>query len=87
MYTCTLSLLILSCVYTTTTLSFAPPKTSTQRTTSASLSVVADFNVVANMERGVGGRIEDAFAASKEKGEAAFVTFVTAGYPASEGTS
>jgi tryptophan synthase alpha subunit len=27
------------------------------------------------------GRIENAFAAAKERGEAAFVTFVTAGYP------
>jgi tryptophan synthase len=37
------------------------------------------------MERGLGGRIEDAFAISKERGEAAFVTFITAGYPAKEG--
>jgi hypothetical protein len=39
------------------------------------------------MERGVGGRIEDAFASAKERGEAAFVTFVTAGYPTAKGTS
>lgn len=39
----------------------------------------------ANMQRGMGGRIEDAFAAAKDKGEAAFVSFVTAGYPAAEG--
>ena len=39
----------------------------------------------ADMERGMGGRIEEAFAAAKEKGEAAFVTFITAGYPAKEG--
>jgi tryptophan synthase alpha subunit len=38
------------------------------------------------MERGVGGRIEAAFEAAKEKGEAAFVTFITAGYPTSQGT-
>lgn len=37
------------------------------------------------MERGVGGRIEDAFAAAKERGEAAFITFVTAGYPSAKG--
>jgi tryptophan synthase len=37
------------------------------------------------MERGVGGRIEDAFASAKERGEAAFVTFVTAGYPTAKG--
>ena len=29
--------------------------------------------------------LEEAFAAAKEKGEAAFVTFVTAGYPKAEG--
>jgi len=39
----------------------------------------------ANMQRGVGGRIEEAFAAAKERGEAAFVSFVTAGYPGPEG--
>ena len=39
----------------------------------------------ADMERGIGGRIEDAFQAAKEKSEAAFVTFITAGYPAKEG--
>ena len=37
------------------------------------------------MERGVGGRIEAAFEAAKEKGEAAFVTFITAGYPNAQG--
>jgi tryptophan synthase len=40
----------------------------------------------ANMQRGVGGRIEEAFAAAKERGEAAFVSFVTAGYPGPEDT-
>lgn len=39
------------------------------------------------MERGIGGRIEDAFAAAKESGEAAFITFVTAGYPCADGKS
>ena len=34
---------------------------------------------------GYGGRIEEAFASAKAKGEAAFVTFVTAGYPRAEG--
>lgn len=38
------------------------------------------------MERGVGGRIENAFADAKERGEAAFITFVTAGYPSAKGT-
>jgi hypothetical protein len=46
-----------------------------------------EIPAVSDMERGVGGRIEDAFAAAKEKGEAAFVTFVTAGYPTSDGAS
>ena len=33
----------------------------------------------------MGGRIENAFAAAKERHEAAFVTFVTAGYPSAKG--
>jgi hypothetical protein len=37
------------------------------------------------MERGMGGRIEEAFATAKERGEAAFVSFVTAGYPSAKG--
>ena len=37
------------------------------------------------MERGFGGRIVDAFANAKEKNEAAFITFVTAGYPTPQG--
>jgi tryptophan synthase alpha subunit len=37
------------------------------------------------MEQGVGGRIEAAFEASKEKGEAAFISFITAGYPTAQG--
>lgn len=40
---------------------------------------------VAAMRRGMSGRIEESFAAAKEAGRAAFVTFVTAGYPRSEG--
>lgn len=40
---------------------------------------------VESMPRGMGGRIEEAFKAAKENGEAAFVTFVTAGYPTKEG--
>ncbi|KAG7362832.1 tryptophan synthase subunit beta [Nitzschia inconspicua] len=38
------------------------------------------------MERGVGGRIEAAFEAAKERGEAAFVSFITAGYPTAKDT-
>ena len=40
---------------------------------------------VTAMKRGIGGRIEESFAAAKAAGRAAFVTFVTAGYPRSEG--
>jgi hypothetical protein len=40
-----------------------------------------------DMERGVGGRIEAAFEAAKNKGEAAFITFITAGYPNPQGRS
>ena len=45
----------------------------------------AESRAVSDMQRGMRGRIEDAFAAAKEKGEAAFVTFVTAGYPTAQG--
>lgn len=38
------------------------------------------------MERGMGNRIEDAFASAKASGEAAFITFVTAGYPTAQGS-
>lgn len=37
------------------------------------------------MARGLNGRIEEAFASAKERGEAAFVTFVTAGFPSKDG--
>ncbi len=44
----------------------------------------------ANGAHGAGGanrdRIVRAFASAKERGEAAFVTFVTAGYPTARGT-
>ena len=40
---------------------------------------------VADMRRGMGGRLEDAFAEARERNEAAFVAFVTAGYPAAKG--
>jgi len=42
---------------------------------------------VKSMARGHDGRIEEAFAKCKERGEAAFVTFVTAGFPVKEGES
>lgn len=40
---------------------------------------------VSEMRRGHNGRLEASFAAAKEKGEAAFITFITAGYPRKEG--
>ena len=40
---------------------------------------------ISELGRGMGGRIEEAFASAKRRGEAAFVTFVTAGYPSKEG--
>ena len=43
------------------------------------------MSVTSQMQRGHNGRIEEAFAKCKEKGEAAFVTFVTAGFPSKEG--
>jgi hypothetical protein len=42
---------------------------------------------VQDMERGHGGRIEAAFEAAKLKGEAAFIPFITAGYPSAQGRS
>ena len=77
--------------------SFSTPKTfgkvavsgnnqNLQRHIDSALRVAsADTISVADMERGVGGRIEAAFEAAKEKGEAAFVTFITAGYPNAKG--
>jgi hypothetical protein len=52
---------------------------------SAFNAATVDIPDFADMERGFGGRIEEAFAASKEAGEAAFVTFITAGYPCAAG--
>jgi hypothetical protein len=43
-------------------------------------------SAASTMKGGQGGRIEDAFRAAKAKGEAAFITFVTAGYPTAQGT-
>jgi hypothetical protein len=51
---------------------------------SANLDTISASNT---MKGGQGGRIEDAFRAAKAKGEAAFITFVTAGYPTAHGTS
>lgn len=46
-----------------------------------------DKMAVTDMERGIGGRIEAAFESAKVKGEAAFITFITAGYPNAQGRS
>ena len=54
---------------------------------SARLVASTETTSPTDLERGMGGRIEEAFAAAKERGEAAFVTFVTAGYPTADGTS
>ena len=43
------------------------------------------MSAVESMQRGHNGRIEEAFAKAKERGEAAFVTFVTAGFPEKDG--
>lgn len=40
----------------------------------------------AEMSRGYDGRLEATFAAAKDKGESAFITFITAGYPRAEDT-
>jgi len=44
------------------------------------------MSAVESMQRGHNGRIEEAFAKAKERGEAAFVTFVTAGFPDKDDT-
>ena len=52
-----------------------------------SLLAVSTFDDIAitDMQRGIGGRLEDAFQSAKERDEAAFVAFVTAGYPRAQG--
>ena len=54
------------------------------KTTTHSSNSAREMNV-SEMKRGNGGRIEDAFASAKSKGEAAFVSFLTAGYPSAKG--
>mmetsp|Transcript_16412 Transcript_16412/g.33722 ORF Transcript_16412/g.33722 Transcript_16412/m.33722 type:complete len:728 (-) Transcript_16412:86-2269(-) len=54
---------------------------------SIQLNVAASESIaVSDMERGMGGRLEEAFETAKSKGEAAFVAFITAGYPTKEDT-
>lgn len=51
------------------------------------LNVAAsEITSVSDMERGMGGRLEEAFETAKSKGEAAFVAFITAGYPKKDDT-
>lgn len=73
---------------TQSSLAFTPSAFQASTTVKSSALNVAAVEApsVADMERGVGGRIEEAFASAKEKGEAAFVTFVTAGYPTADDT-
>ena len=52
---------------------------------STKISIDRKMSAVQSMERGLNGRIEEAFAQAKERGEAAFVTFVTAGFPEKNG--
>jgi hypothetical protein len=48
---------------------------------------VADLSTKSssNIENIMSGRIEQAFVDAKARGEAAFITFVTAGYPSAKG--
>ncbi len=50
-----------------------------------STNSIRNMSAVQSMQRGHNGRIEEAFAQAKERGEAAFVTFCTAGFPVKEG--
>ena len=77
------SLLLIGLLTSSVTTAFTPA-THARPVTKLNVATTAPPSI-ADMERGVGGRIEEAFAAAKEKGEAAFVTFVTAGYPTKEG--
>jgi hypothetical protein len=67
-----------------------PPNETGQRSPGVRpLHVSANLDTASaasTMKGGQGGRIEDAFRAAKAKGEAAFITFVTAGYPTAQGT-
>lgn len=56
-----------------------------QSNNSTNISINRNMSEVQSMQRGHNGRIEEAFAQAKERGEAAFVTFCTAGFPVKEG--
>ncbi len=60
----------------------------TKLSNSTNYNIIKQNNMssaIESMPRGIDGRIEEAFAKCKERGEAAFVTFVTAGFPVKEG--
>lgn len=59
--------------------------TSINSTKYSTLNTTQFAKMSSSMARGYNGRIEAAFAAAKDRGEAAFVTFVTAGFPTKEG--
>jgi len=61
--------------------------TKLQQYNNSTNSINRKMSAVQSMERGHNGRIEEAFAQAKERGEAAFVTFVTAGFPEKDGES
>lgn len=60
--------------------SSSPVSSSARRVVSDTLDDMAPVS-----DEQVGGRIAAAFGAAKDKSEAAFVSFVTAGYPRAEG--
>ena len=61
--------------------------TKLQQYNNSTNSINRKMSAVQSMARGHNGRIEEAFAQAKERGEAAFVTFVTAGFPEKDGES
>ena len=67
------------------TLPAAASLAASNSTPSFSIKNIQFANMSSSMARGHNGRIEEAFAAAKDRGEAAFVTFVTAGFPTQEG--
>lgn len=57
----------------------------TSSSSAASDNIYTRIMSTSDMRRGMGGRIEESFATAKENGRAAFVSFVTAGYPTAQG--
>lgn len=73
-----------------TSLAFSLVGTSTNNraasTTSLDVVSTVEASTIRNLGSGGMVRLEEAFAAAKKRGEAAFVTFVTAGYPRAQDT-